>query len=292
MAATSSSSSVATQLNLPPGYRFVPEDKELVGDYLVPRLLGYALPANEILDVDPLSAPPPLLLKAHGRRRRQDAFFFAEGQAKDSRGSRQRRTCEGGGMWQGQTTLVANEWLRVPLPGGGSGAVQWRKKSFNFHEDKSGSTGWVMHEYAVTAPPDLAASLLRVYRIRCSGHGKNAKKKRKRGAPQDSDSDEDEGAPAHASRANTQQSDVAAEGNAAPFVAVGEYPLAAQRSADAEPLVDPSNGGNPPDATDGKGGIAELLDKEVDWNRYASKLIEDAPIIPERYIDLKPHLSE
>ncbi|KAJ1268377.1 hypothetical protein BS78_07G130100 [Paspalum vaginatum] len=217
--APASASSAATAL--PPGYRFVPEDKELVGYYLVPRILGQPLPPSEILDVDPLSAPPPVLLKRHGRKRGQDAFFFAEGQAKSSKGSRQKRTCAGGGTWQGQTT---GEALRVRCC---DMDVEWRKKSFNFHEDdKKGSTGWVMHEYVVTAPPKLAASLLRVYRIRFSGHGKNAQK-RKRGAQEGSSDSDGEGEEAVPAPAKTQRREAAAEDISAVFVG-SEGPLAAQ----------------------------------------------------------------
>ncbi|KAL5682303.1 hypothetical protein ACJX0J_008688, partial [Zea mays] len=58
----------------------------------------------------------------------------------------------------------------------------------NFHEhDDKGSTGWVMHEYSITAsleyvesspvPAHLSTPLpLRVYCIRHSGHEKNGKK--------------------------------------------------------------------------------------------------------------------
>ncbi|WVZ93044.1 hypothetical protein U9M48_039061 [Paspalum notatum var. saurae] len=199
---------------LPPGYHFLPEDKEIVGCYLVPRILGKSLPPSEILDVDPLSAPPPVLLKRHGRKLGQDAFFFAEGQAMSSKGSRQKRTCAGGGTWQGQTT---GEAMRVR---GCDMDVEWRKKSFNFHEDdKKGSTGWVMHEYAVTAPPKLAASLLRVYRIRFSGHGKNAQK-RKRGGQEDSSSDS-EGQEDVSAPAKTQRREAAVQDNSAVFVGEG-----------------------------------------------------------------------
>ncbi|WVZ93046.1 hypothetical protein U9M48_039062 [Paspalum notatum var. saurae] len=212
----------ASSSGLPPGYHFLPEDKEIVGCYLVPRILGQSLPPSEILDVDPLSAPPPVLLKRHGRKLGQDAFFFAEGQAMSSKGSRQKRSCAGGGTWQGQTT---GEAMRVRCC---DMDVEWRKKSFNFHEDdKNGSTGWVMHEYAVTAPPKLAASLLRVYRIRFSGHGKNAQKRKRGGGQEDPSSDSDgEGTDDVPAPAKTQQREAAVEDTSALFV--GEGPLAAQ----------------------------------------------------------------
>jgi len=156
---------------LPPGLLFAPEDEVAVEHYLLPRLLGWALPFDGlVLDDDPLSAPPRELLERNGRR--EEAFFFAEGQARCGKGTRQKRTCAGGGWWEGQKTCAEGDKLRVP---GGGGEAAWRKKALNFHcggAGNKGSTGWVMHEYAVTAPEDLARSPLRLYHIRLSSYGR------------------------------------------------------------------------------------------------------------------------
>ncbi|OEL26734.1 hypothetical protein BAE44_0012243 [Dichanthelium oligosanthes] len=177
---------VPRALGLPAGFIFAPEDGDVVAHYLLPRILGQPLPLDGlILDDDPLSARPWELLQRNGCK--DDAFFFALGQAKSSKGSRQKRTCAGGGFWNGERKCADGEKLRVPGPGGAE--VAWRKKSLSFQEGgEKGSTGWVMHEYAITAPDHLADSQLRLYRIRFSGHGK----KRKRG---DEDPCADEAAP-------------------------------------------------------------------------------------------------
>ncbi|KAG0513530.1 hypothetical protein BDA96_10G110800, partial [Sorghum bicolor] len=161
---------------LPPGILFSPEDEVAVGHYLLPRLQGWPLPIDGlILDDDPLSAPPWELLERNGRK--EQAFFFAEGQARCGKGTRQRRTCAGGGWWEGQKTCAEGDKLRVPGCGGGGIEAAWRKKAFNFHSGSGGgdgkrSTGWVMHEYAVTGPEDLARSPLRLYHIRLSSYGR------------------------------------------------------------------------------------------------------------------------
>ncbi|PUZ75967.1 hypothetical protein GQ55_1G252800 [Panicum hallii var. hallii] len=158
---------------LPPGLLFAPEDEVAVEHYLLPRLLGWQLPVDGlILDDDPLSAPPRELLERNGRG--EEAFFFAEGQARCGKGTRQKRTCAGGGWWEGQKTCAEGDKLRVPGGGGGREAA-WRKKALNFHcggAGRKGSTGWVMHEYAITAPEDLARSPLRLYHIRLSSYGR------------------------------------------------------------------------------------------------------------------------
>ncbi|KAF8675822.1 hypothetical protein HU200_047313 [Digitaria exilis] len=184
---------------LPPGFRFEPTDEEVISYYLLRRIRGHPLPVGDILEDDPLSAPPWLLLGKHGRK--GDAFFFAAGQAMSGKkGSRQKRSCAGGGTWEGQGKR------RATAKGGGGGEgegmrvrvrgeeIEWNKYALNFHEDGvKGSTGWVMHEYSITSPAGLAASPLRVYRIRFSGHGKNAQKRKRDGLDWGSeDEDEDE----------------------------------------------------------------------------------------------------
>ncbi|CAO2038704.1 unnamed protein product [Urochloa humidicola] len=196
----------ASKLVLPPGFCFMPTDEEVVEHYLLPRIRGQPLPAGDILEDDPLSAQPWLLLGKHGRK--GDAFFFAAGQAMNGKGSRQKRSCAGGGTWQGQGTRKnarGGEDERRPRVRVGGEEIEWQKYALNFHEDGvKGSTGWVMHEYSITSPPGFAASPLRVYRIRFSGHGRNAQKRKRNELDWGRDEQEEEEVYAGEARAATR----------------------------------------------------------------------------------------
>jgi hypothetical protein len=156
------------------GFKFDPDDDELVEYYLLPKILRQQLPLEGvIIDDDPLSMPPWKLLPKH--KRKDEAFFFANGEKKHDNGSRQRRTLVDGGCWQGQKFVVDGD--KLPVSGGsGTEMITWKKYLLNFHlHGTKGSTGWVMHEYSISAPDNLVSSQ-RLYRIRFSGHGQSAKR--------------------------------------------------------------------------------------------------------------------
>ncbi|CAL4961179.1 unnamed protein product [Urochloa decumbens] len=277
------------KLGLPPGFRFVPTDEEVVAHYLLRRIRCQPLPAGDILEDDPLSAPPWLLLAKHGRK--GDAFFFAAGRAMNSKGTRQKRSCAGGGTWEGQgkrkNARGGGEAERRPRVRVGGEVIEWQKYALNFHEeDIKGSTGWVMHEYSIASPPDLAESPMRVYRIRFSGHGRNAQK-RKRSEP-DWGSDEEEEEEVYAGAARGATRPMVEE-----FVGGGGCPPAPQLEPVASlPVVgvDVGDGNLAGWAEAGAGGALPAADQDLpalvdggeDWNFMCSlnDLLPDFDFFP------------
>ena len=110
---------------LPACLVFAPEDEVAVEYYLIPRLLGWPPQMDGlILEDDPLSVPPWELLERNGPK--EEAFFLAEGQARCGKGTRQKRTCAGGGWWEGQKTCAEGNKLRFP-GGGGDKEAAWAR---------------------------------------------------------------------------------------------------------------------------------------------------------------------
>ncbi|KAG0539572.1 hypothetical protein BDA96_03G334400 [Sorghum bicolor] len=267
---------MATEHGFPPGYRFVPTDEEVVEFCLLPRIQDQPLLPNDIIEDDPLSAPPWALLEKHGRR--HQAFFFAACQAMNAKGNRQKRTCTGQGTWQGQGKgkrkrqqeegeEEVKKKLRVPVRGSAETMeIEWDKYALNFHEHGvKGSTGWVMHEYSITAPPELARSPVRVYCIRFSGHGRNAKKNSRDAQHRGDDEFEDEEGgqvddDADAAGAMATATWSAAEEDAALLVQeyLTAFPVAAVDVVSA----------NPADAADAGAGYDQDLPELVDDDSF------------------------
>ncbi|KAL6848171.1 hypothetical protein ACP4OV_022299 [Aristida adscensionis] len=144
-----SSAAAADAIVLPPGYRFVPTDDELVEFYLLPRARGQPAPFPGVLDDDAAGTALPWdLLERHGRDAGTAAYYCVRA-AGDGRGAgaRQDRACEGGFKWRSQKRL------KGALVTAAGEAVQWSKNLLNLHRGDGGSIGWVMHEYTITSPP-------------------------------------------------------------------------------------------------------------------------------------------
>ncbi|KAL6646838.1 hypothetical protein ACP70R_015532 [Stipagrostis hirtigluma subsp. patula] len=160
------STKVAEMLGLPPSFHFRPDDDELVELYLLPRVRGEPDPFPGVVVVEDdtaCSTLPWKLLKRHGLGDDEDAYFCVR--TTDARESaRPDRRCDGGsGTWTSQRRIH-----KEMLVGGEK--IKWSRNNLNLHMGgaKSGSTGWVMHEYTLTSPP---CPFIKICHVAFTGHG-------------------------------------------------------------------------------------------------------------------------
>uniref|UniRef100_A0A0D9VEW6 NAC domain-containing protein n=1 Tax=Leersia perrieri TaxID=77586 RepID=A0A0D9VEW6_9ORYZ len=144
---------------LSPGYKFEPTDEMLVELYLLPFLYNNGqLPLTGVVfPDDPTQFPPWELLDRHDKGDEGLAYFIIPTPASGRGGRRQvSRSVAGGGKWIKQRRRKA---------------FAWEKYSLSFHRRArgGGSTGWVMHEYAVVG----VGATHSLCRVAFTGHGQN-----------------------------------------------------------------------------------------------------------------------
>ncbi|KAK8672270.1 hypothetical protein V6N13_110643 [Hibiscus sabdariffa] len=132
---------------LSPGVRFAPRDDELIGFYLIRKVLSQPLPPNCINDVL-LYNYHPQTLTANSRNMSPNGvakewYFFTPRDQKYHHNNRWRRGPDDG-FWK--TTSVDK-----PVKSNGE-VIGW-KKTLVFHERESDrKTNWMMHEYRLSNP--------------------------------------------------------------------------------------------------------------------------------------------
>ncbi|KAK3152783.1 hypothetical protein QOZ80_2BG0163540 [Eleusine coracana subsp. coracana] len=150
--------------DLPPGFKFVPTDEQIIELYLLPRVRGEPdlIPDLFVDDDTAANTQPWKLFSRHGLAGQPDgvpAFFFVHN--KDARpGARPERGCHGGGSWK---SMKSGEQVLKLVDGE---KIKWTRHNLNFQMGE-GSIGWVMHEYTVIDHPSL-----RICGISFSGHCK------------------------------------------------------------------------------------------------------------------------
>uniref|UniRef100_A0A0D9YQQ6 NAC domain-containing protein n=1 Tax=Oryza glumipatula TaxID=40148 RepID=A0A0D9YQQ6_9ORYZ len=176
----------AESQGLSPGFKFNPSVEQLLCFFLLPYLRHQRLLVDGVVFLDdPASAPPWALLHRHGRGGEDEAYFIGPVPAGDGHGGRRQQqvsltvTGGGGGKWIKQRTeRPRGEEERVVVFGGET--FRWEEFSLNFHADercRSGSTGWVMHEFAVVPPAgSRVAATHTACRIAFTGHGQKRKR--------------------------------------------------------------------------------------------------------------------
>jgi hypothetical protein len=160
---------LAHALGLPPGVTFKPEAYELIQLFLLPRVSGGAEAITGVVieeDGTGAAMPPWDLLARHGRAKDDEAYFFERISEDDVNNRNKDRSCGGSWTWVIQRS-TPDTTLRLP----GGEEVKWDKKDLNLHRGpkRSGSMGWVMHEYIITEPK--CPSPVKLCHVAFTGHG-------------------------------------------------------------------------------------------------------------------------
>ncbi|PIN03411.1 hypothetical protein CDL12_24065 [Handroanthus impetiginosus] len=134
--------------SIAPGFRFRPTDKELIVEYLMPRINNQELPRN-LINIVKLYDFSPDDLAASGRYKSTDKnewYFFTPRNKKYKGGSRPDRSA-GDGYWK------ATETLRNIVH---NGELIGYRNTLVYHSGKPRKgikTDWIMHEFIVKNPP-------------------------------------------------------------------------------------------------------------------------------------------
>ncbi|XP_020227156.1 NAC domain-containing protein 2 [Cajanus cajan] len=129
---------MASELQLPPGFRFHPTDEELVKDYLCRKCTSQPIAVPIIAEIDLYKYDPWDLpgLASYGEK---EWYFFSPRDRKYPNGSRPNRAA-GTGYWK---ATGADKPIGQPKPVG-------IKKALVFYAGKApkgDKTNWIMHEY-------------------------------------------------------------------------------------------------------------------------------------------------
>ncbi|KAK9277946.1 hypothetical protein L1049_027503 [Liquidambar formosana] len=137
-------------IKLPPGFRFLPTDEELVFQYLRRKVFSRPLPASIIPEIniskyDPWDLPGDL---------KQEKYFFYNKEAKYRNGNRM-NIATGSGYWKasGVDKQIISSRRNLQIMGMKKTLVFYRGKSPN-----GSATDWVMHEYRLTGAETTACN--------------------------------------------------------------------------------------------------------------------------------------
>ncbi|CAL5358443.1 unnamed protein product [Camellia sinensis] len=130
--------------SVPPGYRFCPSDLELIGDYLMQKVLNQPLPHDDIIETNLYMHNPDYFTERCKPLGEREWYFFTPRDRKYPKGNRPNRVA-GDGYWK---ATVADKPVKVDKN------ILGYKKSLVFYLGKppnGDKTDWMMHEFTLNA---------------------------------------------------------------------------------------------------------------------------------------------
>nr|QSD99861.1 NAC family transcription factor [Melilotus albus] len=128
---------------LPPGYKFLPSDVELIECYLQPKIDGQPYFHDRIFDVDVYKNSPDNLSAMYKREGEDHTYFFTQRNRKYPRGNRPDRDVGGVGTWKatGKDHPIINNGTTI-------GFKKWLV--YYIGKSKDGvKTNWIMQEFTI-----------------------------------------------------------------------------------------------------------------------------------------------
>ncbi|XXG46159.1 hypothetical protein AAC387_Pa02g1074 [Persea americana] len=198
------------RLYLPPGYRFHPNDDELICGYLLPKMQNTPLPWNHIKDVNLYDYNPEELAAKYECSDRE-WFFFTPRDRKYKNGSRPNRAA-GRGYWKatGADKPINSDCKTVGF-----------RKALVFYigkPPKGKKTNWIMYEFRVKEgvfegifPKRNRSSMRLDDWVLCKISEKLAKEKVSKESPTDSPGDHEDKSPTACLIDYTNKSEIASQ---------------------------------------------------------------------------------
>ncbi|KAL6544564.1 hypothetical protein OROMI_023426 [Orobanche minor] len=147
------STPTATGGPYPPGYRFMPTDKELIIGYLWKKVKNESIPVAEMSEVNLYRFTPNYLTENYPPVGNKEWYFFTPTDRRHPNGNRPKRSVEGIGWWKatGGDKLIKS-----------NGKIIGKKKVLVFYFGKNKSdeekTNWIMYEYRLDTPSPRPSS--------------------------------------------------------------------------------------------------------------------------------------
>ncbi|KAJ4967760.1 hypothetical protein NE237_014461 [Protea cynaroides] len=130
---------------MPPGYRFVPTEEEIVLCYLNKKVENPDFRVSFIKEVDIYKFHPKQLIKFDGSGRNKYHYFFTQRKRKHQQGSRASRQAEGGSLWKATSG-------EKPIKNSKSDKIGFQT-ILVYHQNNQGKkikTNWIMYEFRTT----------------------------------------------------------------------------------------------------------------------------------------------
>ncbi|XP_061337336.1 protein CUP-SHAPED COTYLEDON 1-like [Gastrolobium bilobum] len=142
--------------NIPPGYKFYPDDVELIEFYLKPKIAGHIINPGRIHHVDIYMHSPQELNDTYKYKGEEHTYYFTPRSKKYPNGKRPNRATGDFGFWKAtgkENPIISNN----TVIGNRRTLVFYQKKPTDAVKEAV-KTNWIMQEFTINKDKNLASS--------------------------------------------------------------------------------------------------------------------------------------